>query len=372
VKRLPASLGPAYEDVRGIRAIDEREIEIVLRRPSTFVFEGLETVIFKGEDQIGTGPYYVVNQSDTQVELKGNERYDLGRPPIDRILFKSYGSVRAAWADMLRGEADMLYEIGLDAMDSMQPSTQTRVFTVDRPYQYAILLNVRRPSLKDATFRRALNAAIDRQALVDQILGGHGSPAYSPIWPKHWAYDPQVSAFKYEPSPVRATGKRIRITCMVDASTERVALFVQRQLQAIGVDLELQAMTLKQAVARFEKNDWDAFLVDAAQGPTLIRSYWWWRTGGPFNWGGFSTSEVDRALDRIRDTPQSDEQAFKRAVAEYQKALVADPPAIFLAWSQRARAVSTRFVIPDEPGADIISSLRMWRPAGVRQSASRN
>jgi hypothetical protein len=49
-------------------------------------------------------------------------------------------------------------------------------------------------------------------------------------------------------------------------------------------------------------------------------------------------------------------------VAALQRAIVDDPPAIFLAWSQRARAVSTRFHVPVEPGRDILSTLRLWRP----------
>ena len=44
--------------------------------------------------------------------------------------------------------------------------------------------------------------------------------------------------------------------------------------------------------------------------------------------------------------------------------MIDDPPAIFLAWSERARAVSKRFVVPDaEPGRDILSTLRFWKPA---------
>ena len=42
-----------------------------------------------------------------------------------------------------------------------------------------------------------------------------------------------------------------------------------------------------------------------------------------------------------------------------------DPPAIFLAWSERARAVSKRFdVPPPKPGRDILGTLRLWKPAG--------
>jgi hypothetical protein len=51
-----------------------------------------------------------------------------------------------------------------------------------------------------------------------------------------------------------------------------------------------------------------------------------------------------------------------------------DPPALFLAWSVRARAVSRRFIVPAaEPGRDVLSTLRLWKPSSTgHQQASRN
>jgi peptide/nickel transport system substrate-binding protein len=151
---------------------------------------------------------------------------------------------------------------------------------------------------------------------------------------------------------------------------ERLALFVQRQLQAIGVDLEFEVMPVDAAMEKVYKGDFDVFLADASHGPTLIRAYWFWHSRGPFNWGHFASSAVDAALDAIRDAP--DDETYRTAVGDFQRAIVNDPPAIFLAWSQRARAVSTRFEVPMEPGRDILSTLRLWRPTGVQLTASRN
>jgi hypothetical protein len=52
--------------------------------------------------------------------------------------------------------------------------------------------------------------------------------------------------------------------------------------------------------------------------------------------------------------------------------MVEDPPAIFLVWSHRTRAVSTRFDVQAEPGRDILSTLRSWRPAADKAIDSPN
>ncbi len=69
---------------------------------------------------------------------------------------------------------------------------------------------------------------------------------------------------------------------------------------------------------------------------------------------------MDTALDAIRHATSDDD--YKGGVAAFQRAIAADPPAIFLAWGERIRAVSNRFTLPNV-GADVWPYLRLWRPA---------
>jgi hypothetical protein len=59
-------------------------------------------------------------------------------------------------------------------------------------------------------------------------------------------------------------------------------------------------------------------------------------------------------------------------VLDYQRAMIADPPAIFLAWGERARAVSRRFDVQPEPGRDVLGNLRLWKPTAAQPASSRN
>jgi hypothetical protein len=50
-----------------------------------------------------------------------------------------------------------------------------------------------------------------------------------------------------------------------------------------------------------------------------------------------------------------------------------DPPAVFLTWSVRARAVSTRFLVPPiETGRDILGTIRLWKPGPAELRAGSN
>jgi peptide/nickel transport system substrate-binding protein len=265
---------------------------------------------------------------------------------------------------MLRGRVDMLYEVGIDAVDSLSLSTQTKVFTFERPYAFLVFLNVRNPKLQDKALRRGLNAAIDRDALVAGALNSHGTPADGPVWPHHWSYSRELPRFGFQPQRLGDPNHPLRISCLIlgDYSHERIGLAIQRELREVGVELQFEQVSPGQFLARFGAGNFEAGLVDTRMGPSLLRPYQLWYSDAPFNWGRFSSARVDGALDRVRSAP--DDAAYKDGVADFQRAIVDDPPAIFLAWGERLRAVSTRFEVPSEPGRDILSApvLRLWRP----------
>ena len=79
---------------------------------------------------------------------------------------------------------------------------------------------------------------------------------------------------------------------------------------------------------------------------------------------------MDSALDVVRTAASDDD--YRVAVEKLQQLTFDNPPAIYLAWGQRSRAISKRFDVPVEPGRDILSTLRLWKPAAGAQNASRN
>ncbi len=363
-RELPAHLGPSFSDILSITAPAEHEVVISLARRSNFLQESLGFPIqAPNTSRSGTGPFSAAERTGNELEMLPNPRYYEEKPFIDRIRVRSYPSVRAAWADLLRGNLDMLYEVGNDALTFLEPSSSTKVFAFQRPYTLIVLLNVQKAPLRDRTFRQDLNSAIDRRALIQEVLQGRGSAAVGPISPLHWAFDPNLPQLAFEPREVAESKARSGFTILlVEPSHERMLLAVQRQLQSAGIGVTLEQVSVDEYQKRLESRDFDAILVDAVHGPTMVRPALWWHTRGPLNYGGYSSPAVDAALESINRAP--DDGAYRAGVAAFQRAIVDDPPAIFLAWSERARAVSTRFEVPVEPGRDILSTLRLWRPVG--------
>ena len=369
-KTLPQFMGPAFEDVDSISAKGDYQVDIRFRRASPFLLEALEIPIRQSDNpEIGTGPFQT-SDSTSSDELRANDHYYLGRPQLDRIVVTNYPSTRAAWADLLRDQVDMLYEVSNDALDSLNTAKTVSVFSVMRPYQYVIAFNPRSPKLQSAAIRRALNDAIDRAALVRDALNGHGSISRGPVWPSHWTVTGELAGFGFDPAAAAKELSALHFKCLIPRGYERFGLMVKRQLEMVGVNMEIEEASPDRVYQALATSDFEAVFLDMVSGPSLFRPYEWWRSGGSLNQGAFGSVPIDAALDRIRHA--TSEVEYRAAVYGFQQAILQDPPAIFLAWSERSRAVSRRFDVPVEPGRDILTTLRLWRPSNDLRYVDRN
>jgi peptide/nickel transport system substrate-binding protein len=384
---LPGALltfmGPELFKGIEVQASGPQNVDIRFRQSPAFLMEALEAQIRKpGTALIGTGPFMVPAGSTS--ELRANKDYYLGPPTIERITIQTYPSVRAAWAEMLRNNIDMLYDVGLDALDSMETATNVAVYTFTPKYQYLIALNPQSPTLRSAKLRQALNMAIDRDAVVRVALNGHGLPSTGPFWRRHWALPADLRWFTYDPQRAaatvvaesRATTDRtasLRFSLLVppDAVNERIALEIKRQLKLIGVELTVEPVSLDRLFQMIQSRSYDAVLMEGVGGPTLFRPYQLWHSGGTFNPGTLGNASVDAAFDRLRAA--ASEAEFRAAAAGVQQAFMDDPPAIFLGWMERARAVSKRFNVATDPARpDVLGTMRLWTPAVAERQARRN
>lgn len=379
--RLAAGIPSSIRDFMGAsmaegiqaRSADPRTLELELPYNSRLWIDALEVAIRKpGAASVATGPFSQDPQASTR--LVANRDYYLGRPSIDVIEIRSFPSVRAAWAELLRNNIDMLYEVGTDALDSLQGSTSVSVFSFVRPYQYNVSFNLASGPMRSRIVRQAVNYAIDREHLVQVALNGHGVVSSGPLRQGPTA---AVSARGFGYDPQRAArllnGQHVRFTCLLltDPIYERIALEVKRQLAAVGVEMELKSVSPDELFAAERTRSYDAALLETISGPSLLRLYLVWHTRGAANTAGRGTPGVDAALDEVRIAP--DDRHYQQAISDVQRAFMDDPPAALLAWSERARAISSRFVVPaPEPGRDVIGTMYEWKLRNDQRLANRN
>ncbi len=382
---------PGLSDIVAIETPSATEVRIRLGARSTLLIDDLTVAITKnsGGTAIGTGPFVTTSTSPTEIVMTAVPNYYRGAPVIERIVWKAYPAVRAAWAAMMRNEIDFLYEVSPDTLEFIRFEESVRVFPFLRNYVYAIALNTRRKPFDSGQVRKALNHSVNRQRIIELALKGKGRPANGPAWPQHWAFDASVPDYEYDPQRSRAlldtagvqqsqaqsnnkqAPARFHFTCLVPqnfALWERMALIAQRDLSQIGVDMQLESVTFKSFNERVGKGDFDAAVMELVVGNSVSRPYFFWHSKGLLNAWGYNNVKVDEALDGLRRA--GEEKQYREAFRSLQYESLDDPPAIFLALGEVARAVSDRFEVVAQPGSDIIATIPDWRLRRSRSEAT--
>jgi len=373
--------------VDSVTATDASHVVIRTTRQEGLLLSDLSMIQFElpGKPGVGTGAFRATGDP---AALEAFDTYYLGAPALKRVKIAEYPSQRAAWGALMRGEIDMLHEVSPEAAEFVQLESSVTSTKFLRPYYDAVAFNMRHPILSNREVRLALNEAVDRKSVVEVSMRGLGRSAAGPIWPLHWAYSPAVVEFPFDPASAakrldaiglvagreRGPGRmpsRFSFKCLVpegEPSLNRIALRVQRQLYEVGVDMEVVSLPLRQLVGAIGTLQFDAALMEFVGSRSLNWAYIFWHspqaglvTPLPSGYTG-----ADAALDRFRAA--TDDAEVRASVEGMQRVFRDDPPAIFLAWQERSRALSKAFVIPDEGSGDILGTIRKWRsmPASTR------
>jgi len=387
VKELDAN---SFSSVRSVDVSGTDGVQLTLSAPNSFLVPDLALLSARlpANRSVGTGAFIIAESpqaadgSDTTI-LRAFERYYRGRPPLDQIEIHTYPTQRSAWTALMRGEVDMLHEVSRDAADFVQAETAIKSYIFRRAYYIPLVFNMRHPLLRNVEVRKAINEALDKQVLIREGLRGRGRPADGPILPEHWAYVAAPESFTFNPAaarlrldaaglPVRpATGgnmpSRLSFTCLVfndDSRFEHLALLLQRQLADVGIDMKLQGAPMADMETRMKTGDFDAYLFEMA-GRSLSWTYEFWhqRPGG---WVDSGYRSADAVLEQIRAARSDDET--RQGVAMLARILHDDPPAVFIAWQEQVRAVSTAFDVATENNRDPLSNVWQWRPVSPQEA----
>lgn len=378
---------PALADVATVSAEGD-ELVFDLSHPSATLPEALTVPLDKAESPVGTGPYRVIEQTDTTATLEAFDRYYQGKPTINRVGVRIFNTLRSASASLLRGELDVVYDVPADGVEFVR-NDDIDVISVPRWYQHVLTLNVSDGRFKSPLVRRAFNLAVDRAAIVKKVLRGAGEPSGGPIYPRYWAFDPDVPNYAFDPITAAAlldsagyrmpklardggAPARLRFTCLLPKDFtvwERVALEVQKDLFNIGIDMQFKVVPMEEFGTLVSEKKFEAAFIDIISGPTPTRTYMWWRSAKAFkgrNVFGYENQDAEREFGiLLRST---NDAAIRSSTSRLQRIFHDDPPALFVAWDARARAINRRFVVPGD-SRDPMWTLWKWTIASPRRIA---
>ena len=315
---------------------------------------------------VGTGPFRMVANLGDRIQLERNP-FAWRRPWLDTMTIRSFPSQAAALDALERGQIDGFANLTPSGAAQERANSQVRVLTAST-YQYAeLLFNLKtdEPYFQDVRVRQAVARAIDRSAIIRDVLGGQAVPDDSPI-PRSisWAYDSAAQQPAYDPSGaakllddsgwalvngIRTKGTTtlsFGLTVSSDVPPyERVAEKVASQLAQVGIVAEVRPVTTASLIHDYlNPRTFDMTLTAFDNGPDPdVYSFWHSsqaHTGG-FNFAGMKKNVfIDGDLEEGRAT--LDLTARAKAYATFQEDFAKEIPAVFLYSPRYVMAVNRR------------------------------
>ena len=374
----------SYEMVDSVEVLSARTVRVRYREPFAPALESwmmgiIPRHLLEQEDvnttprlrrPVGHGPYRFVRwKTGELIELAANPDYFEHRPYLDRYLYRVIPDQATLFLELLTGGVD------LAGLSPLQYSRQTHTAFMQQAYRkfrypsfgFTYLgYNLADERFADARVRRALNLAVDKQAIVDGVLFGLGAVATGPYPQESWAYDPAVAAAGPDLAAARALlaeagwedhdgdgvldrgGQRFAFTVLTNQGNEtrrQVAELVQQQLKALGVEVKIRIIEWSVFVHEFiDKRRFEAVLLgwNLSRDPDLYDIFHSSKTKeGEYNFGGYSSPEVDRLLEQGRRTFNREQR--RRIYHEVHRRLYEDQPYLFLYVADALPIVSARF-----------------------------
>ena len=193
--------GEMAVDQLGMKAIDDKTLEITLERPTPFFIEllshqtalpinkasfeknGAEFV--KPGKLVGNGAFKLAEHvpNDHLTVVKNENYWDAANVKLDKVIFYPIDDQAANVRRYEAGELDLVYNFSSDQIDRLRAANGEQVHVSPAAATYYYPFDTRTEPFNDVRVRRALSMAVDRDFLAKDIYNGTKLPVYSMVPP---------------------------------------------------------------------------------------------------------------------------------------------------------------------------------------------
>jgi len=302
-----------------------------------------------GENIVGTGPFKMDGWNRGEaVLMTRNDDYWGDNAYVDTfsVLIVPEESTRVVMLET--GEAHAIMNVPARDVSRLEENPDLTVENVPSLRTLYVGLNNHREPFDDVRVRKAMNYAVDSEAIVEHIIDGAGRPSDAPISPDIFGYSGQ-EIYQHNPDRARELlaeagyedGLEVEFYYPVGRypMDQTISQAIQSQLADVGIDANMTTMewaTYLEVVGGNEPEDvehdmyflgWGTVTGDADYGLyALFHSDEWAPYGN--NWHFGDHEGVDELLHEARITPDPDIR--QDLYAEAIELIWDDAPWIFL------------------------------------------
>jgi peptide/nickel transport system substrate-binding protein len=360
-----------FGNIKAVEVVDPLTVEFVLKEPRASFLAVLTagaasivspTAVKKyGQDYaltpVGTGPFkYAAWERGQRVVLEKNPSYWRFPVKLDRVIYRPIVEDQARLTELLTGALDLIVGTPPDYVGQLEANPKVTLLKQVGAHVWYLGINNQKKPFDDKRVRQALNYAVNKDAIVRDVLKGTGSLSVGPVLPKTWGADGGLKPYPYDPERARKLLAEagypggFTTTLWVPESGSgmqspvAMSTVIQSNLKAVGVNVSLQTMEWGAYLAKLRSKEQELFALswmagnedpDMVMYPLLHSSQW--TPNGP-NRALYKNEKFDEILHQARLT--TDEKKRADLYRQAQRILVDDAPWIFV--DHEIQVVATR------------------------------
>ncbi len=332
------------------------------------------------------------------ITLTRNPNSVLGPANIEKLVTRIIPDNSAQFLELM---ADNIDSMGLDPIKysriiPARPELKKRLNLykeLGNSYTY-LGFNLKHKPFDDVRVRKAINYAIDKQEIIDGVYLGLGINIASPYKPGTRWSNPDLMPYPYNPAKAKALLKEAGfvdtdgdgilerdskpftfeiITNNGNKEREKTAIFIQRRLKEIGIDVSIRSIEWASFISRFIKTgDFDVVILGWGLGLDPDQFNIWHSSQqkpGQFNFIGYNNPSVDRLLEQGRTELDPDKRM--KIYHKFAKVLLEDSPVVYLSAGYGLTAIHKRIqgiINPIPPAGVGYDSQKWYIPEPLRRN----
>lgn len=318
-----------------------------------------------GRNPVGNGPFKFKSwKEQQQIEIVANEKYHLGRPPLDRIIYRVIPDQDVLAHELTNGSIDFVQSMPPRYIPRLGRKDHLVGHVVDsRAYTY-IGWNLKNELFQSQNVRKALTMAINRQEIIDSQLRGYGEICKGPISPILAAANPNLPLVPYDPVKAREMleaegwkdsdgdgildrdGKKFSFVLKTNKGNkirENIVVQVQDMLKDVGIEAKPNILEWTTLLQDLTGKDFEATVMGWSVALKMDMTTTWHTKSIPdkFNFVSYSNPEFDAINDEA--VLESDSRKAIELWWKAQEIIVRDQPYTFLYVPKDIHWVHRRF-----------------------------
>jgi peptide/nickel transport system substrate-binding protein len=377
------------ERLESIEVTSARTVRFHLKTPLATIFTDLDFGILSyhgvspGESAphvVCAGPYVLRELTSQAALLDANPYYLNGPPKLPHVEIKFVRDANARILMLAGGSVDLVQNgVRPDLVDDVAADPGLRIEAGRSVILTYMLINNDDPLLADVRVRQALALAIDRKSIIAARFAGRAVPAIGLLPPTHWAFEPEVARYDFDPvragllldaagHPRGPDGVRFHLVYKTSSDDFRVAVahVIAAQLAKVGIDVEIRPFEFATFFADIKRGNYQIATMQTADITepdfyyTYFHSTWIPSKANPdgYNRWRYRNARVDELT--VAGRRELDRAKRKVIYAEVQRIVAGDVPIVPL-WHEDNVAITGA----DLQGYTIVPNARLTGLIGV-------